>query len=258
MKLLIKIGGTLIDSPEARQSMARKIAAIVQPDRRVAVVHGGGKQLSRYLKEQGVDSEFRGGFRVTPPEILDAVLRILTGSVNHHLLAALRETGVQAVGLSGIDGGMVEARQLSPELGAVGEVETVDPSLLDLLTGENFLPVVACIAGGAGGAVYNVNADQMAVACAGAFKADQLVFLTDVEGVLDRDGRLISRLTAAEALNLIDTGVAGGGMEAKLRAAVAGVSKGIPEVRIVAGTQPDVLEGLLSDGPPPGSTLVLD
>ena len=256
MKLLIKIGGTLIDSPQARDALARKIAAIVRTDRRVAVVHGGGKQLSRYLKDQGVESEFRGGFRVTPPAILDAVLRILAGSVNHHLIAALRNAGVDAVGLSGIDAGMVQARQLSPDLGAVGEIETVDPSLLDLLTDHGFVPVVACIAGSAGGAVYNVNADQMAVACAEAFEANQLVFLTDVDGVLDGEGRLIPRLAASEALKLIETGVAGGGMEAKLRAAVAGVSKGIAEVRIVAGAQPEVLENLLSDGQAPGSTLV--
>ncbi len=258
MKLLIKIGGTLIDSLEARRSIAGKIRPIVNADRRIAVVHGGGKQLSRYLNDQGVKSEFQGGFRVTPPGILDAVLRILAGSVNHHLIAALQESGLRAVGLSGIDGGLVQARRLSPELGAVGEVETVDPSLLDLLTNEGYLPVVACIAGGKSGAVYNVNADQMAVACAAAFKADRLVFLTDVEGVLDEQGRLISRLTAAEAFNLIGAGVASGGMEAKLRAAADGVRNGIPEVRIVAGAQPNVLQDLLSGGPAPGSTLVPD
>ena len=258
MKLLIKIGGTLIDTDQARRSIAEQISAIAGQGRRVVVVHGGGKQLSRYLNDQGVESEFRGGFRVTPPGILDAVLRILAGSVNHHLVAALEQAGVRTVGLSGIDSGLVRANQLSPELGAVGEIKAVDPTLLDILTAEGYLPVVACIAGGEAGAIYNVNADQMAVACAGAFEADQLVFLTDVEGVLDAEARLIPRLTASQALDLIDSRVARGGMEAKLRAAVAGVHKGVGQVRIVAGAQPRVLESLGFEGTELGSTLVAD
>ena len=209
------------------------------------MVHGGGKQLSRYLREHGIESEFRGGFRVTPPHILDAVIRTLAGLVNHRLVAALQQQGVLAVGLSGIDAGLVQARRLSEELGAVGEVERVDASVIELLSANGYLPTVACIAGGRQGAVFNVNADQMAVACAGGFKADRLVFLTDVEGVLDGEGRRISTLPADEALRLIETGVAKGGMEAKLRAAVAGIAQGIPEVRIVAGAEPRVLERLL-------------
>ena len=135
MKLLIKIGGTLIDSEQKRREIASQVAALSRGGHRIVVVHGGGKQLSGYLERQGFQSEFRGGFRVTPPEILDAVLRIFAGSVNHHLVAALQQAGLRAVGLSGIDAGLVKARQLSPELGAVGEVEEVDASLLDLLTG---------------------------------------------------------------------------------------------------------------------------
>lgn len=246
MKLLIKIGGTLIDSGQKRREIASQIAALSRGGHRIVVVHGGGKQLSRYLDQQGFQSEFRGGFRVTPPEILDAVLRIFAGSVNHHLVAALQQAGLRAVGLSGIDAGLVKARQLSPELGAVGEVEEVDASLLDLLTSEGYLPAVACIAGGRDGAIFNVNADQMAVACGAGFQADLLVFLTDVEGVLDAQQQRLPRLTAADALALIESGVARGGMEAKLRAAMAGVANGIGAVRIVAGSQPRILERVLS------------
>ena len=245
MKLLIKIGGTLIDSEQKRREIASQIAALSRGGHRIVVVHGGGKQLSRYLDQQGFQSEFRGGFRVTPPEILDAVLRIFAGSVNHHLVAALQQAGLRAVGLSGIDAGLVRARQLSPELGAVGEVEEVDASLLDLLTSEGYLPAVACIAGGRDGAIFNVNADQMAVACGAGFQADLLVFLTDVEGVLDAQQQRLPRLTAADALALIESGVARGGMEAKLRAAMAGVANGIGAVRIVAGSQPRILERVL-------------
>jgi acetylglutamate kinase len=246
VKLLIKIGGTLIDSEQKRREIASQVAALSGSGHRIVVVHGGGKQLSGYLDRQGFQSEFRGGFRVTPPEILDAVLRIFAGSVNHHLVAALQQAGLRAVGLSGIDAGLVRARQLSPELGAVGEVEEVDASLLDLLTSEGYLPAVACVAGGRDGAIFNVNADQMAVACGAGFHADLLVFLTDVEGVLGADQQRLPRLTTAEALALIESGVARGGMEAKLRAAMAGVANGIGAVRIVAGSQPRILERVLS------------
>lgn len=254
MKLLVKIGGTLIDTSERRLAIARKLAAITGRHQTV-VVHGGGKQLSHYLKEHGIESEFRGGLRVTPPPILDAVIRTLAGVVNHRLVAALQECGVQAVGLSGIDAGIAHARQLSPALGAVGEVETTDPALLELLSSHGYLPTVACIAGGRQSGIFNVNADQMAVAVAGAFKAEQLIFLTDVEGVLDGDKRRIIRLSSQEALTLIETGVAHGGMEAKLRSAMKGIAQGVSQVRIVPGGEPDVLQRLL-DGQELGTTLV--
>jgi acetylglutamate kinase len=255
LKLVIKIGGTLIDTAENRLAIAGKLAATSIASYQTVVVHGGGKQLSHYLKEHGIESEFRGGFRVTPPPILDAVIRTLAGVVNHRLIAALQQKGVHAVGLSGIDAGLVQARQLSPALGAVGEVEKVDASLIELLSANGYLPTVACMAGGRDGAIFNVNADQMAVAVAGAFEADQLIFLTDVHGVLDENKQRLPRLTSREALKLIETGVAHGGMEAKLRAAVAGIAKGIPEVRIVAGAEPDVLARLLA-GQQLGTTLV--
>ena len=248
MKLLIKIGGTLIDSGDRRQAIAAQIAAHCKGGGdRVVIVHGGGKQLSRYLEEQGFQSEFRGGFRVTPPEILEAVLRIFAGSVNHHLVAAFQQAGLRAVGLTGIDAGLVQARQLSAELGAVGEVEAVDASLLDLLTGSGYLPAIACIAGGSSGSIYNVNADQMAVACAAQFQAEDLIFLTDVEGVLDENRRRLPRVTVAQARALINSGVVSGGMEVKLRAAVSGISGGIARVRIAAGSQPDILQRLLNN-----------
>jgi acetylglutamate kinase len=183
---------------------------------------------------------------VTPPEILDAVLRIFAGSVNHHFVAELEACGARAVGLSGIDAGLVQAVQLDPQLGAVGRVEKVNPELLLLLTAHGYLPVVACIAGGAEGAIYNVNADQMAAACGAGFEADELIFLTDVGGVLDGGGRALPRLTSAEADALIVSGVAHGGMEAKLRAAVSAVQTGAARVRIASGAEPDVLARLLA------------
>ena len=254
MKLLIKIGGTLLESEEHRSRLTAEIAAVAT-DHQAVLVHGGGKRLSRYLKAQGIASEFRQGFRVTPPEILEAVVQVLAGSVNHELVAAFQCEGARAVGLSGIDSGLVTASSLGSGFGAVGRIESANSELLDLLTQRGYLPVLACIAGGPNGEIYNVNADQMAVACATQFQAEKLIFLTDVEAVLDEHDQPIHRLTSADAEALIDSGVARGGMEAKLRAAIAGVTHGIAEVRIVAANRPSVLRSILA-GQQLGTTLL--
>ena len=153
--------------------------------------------MTRYLAERGIPSTFVGGLRVTTPETLDAVLKVFAGTVNHELVAAINRAGALAVGLSGIDAFLVEAEQMDPALGAVGRVTKSNPALLHLLTANGYVPVVACVAGDRQGQVYNVNADQMAVACAAAFGAQQLIFLTDVEGVLDGAKQVRPLLTAA-------------------------------------------------------------
>ncbi len=241
MKLLVKLGGTLLETAERRASLAAQLRTLQDRGHEVVVVHGGGKRLSRYLAGLDHKSKFRRGLRVTPPEILDAVLRVLAGSVNRQLVAGLQKAGVQAVGLTGIDAGTVQASQLDPELGLVGKVERVDPRLLVRLTAAGYLPTVACIAGGKGGAIYNVNADQMAAACAAGLKVGRLVFLTDVGGVLDGDGNLIPQLSVADAMALIGRGIAVGGMEAKLRAASEALAAGIRHISIVNGHQPEIL-----------------
>ena len=241
MRVLVKLGGTLLESAESRASIARQIGSLLDGGHRVVVVHGGGKRLSRYLAGLDHKSEFRGGLRVTPPEILDAVLRVLAGSVNRQLVAELQRAGLSAVGITGIDAGTVQAVQLHPELGLVGRVERVDPALLDRLVDCGYLPALACIAGGSDGAIYNVNADQMAAACAAALQADRLVFLTDVGGVLDADGERIPALPSIDADDLIMRKVAVGGMEAKLRAAVEALRAGVRAVSVVNGHEPDIL-----------------
>lgn len=246
MKLLVKLGGTLLDTADSRRRLASGIAGLAEQGHRVVVVHGGGKQLTRYLAERGVESHFIGGLRVTTRETLEAVVKILAGQVNTELVAVLARNGARAVGLTGADDGLVQAVQLAPELGAVGKVERARGELLDLLTRHGYLPVVACLASGAQGELYNVNADQMAAACAVAFQAHRLIFLTDVEGVLDGEKHLIQELTAATALALIDQGVAQGGMEAKLRACAAAIGEGVGEVRIAPGAGAGVLEELLA------------
>jgi len=258
VKLLIKLGGTLLENPETRVSLARQAAQLAARGDQTVVVHGGGKRLSRYLKERGVESEFRHGLRVTPPELMDAVLRIYAGEVNHRFLAELNGAGARAVGLSGVDAGLVRAVQLDPALGAVGRVESVDPAVLDMLTESGFLPLVACVAGGDAGAVFNVNADQMAAACGAGFRADRLIFLTDVAGVLDGQGALQQQLDIAGAEALIASGAAQGGMEAKLRAAIQALGDGADQIRIAAGAELDVLLRIVDADESLGTRLTRD
>ena len=181
------------------------------------------------------------GLRVTTDETIDAVLKVLAGSVNTQLSAALGAAGARAVGLTGIDSGVAVADQLDPELGFVGRVTSSDPKLLETLTTAGYMPVVACVAGGANGEVYNVNGDSMAVAVASAWKADRLVFLTDVPGVMDGSKSILPTLTINDCKKLIADGVATGGMQAKLDAATNAVSHGVGEVRIVRGSDAEIV-----------------
>jgi len=256
VKVLVKLGGTLLDAAESRHSLARQLAAARARGVELVVVHGGGKQMTRYLTERGIESTFVGGLRVTTPETLDAVLKIFAGSVNHELVASLNHAGALAVGLSGIDALLAEAEEMDPALGAVGRVTRSNPALLNLLVTAGYVPVVACVAGDRQGRVYNVNADQMAVACAVAFGAERLAFLTDVEGVLDGERRIRRVLTAAESRSLIDGGVATGGMQAKLNAALGALAGGVGRVRIAPGNAPDVLARVLG-GEEIGTEMVL-
>lgn len=241
MRVLIKIGGSLLDDLTSRHDLARQIAAVAASNIHVTVVHGGGKQMTRFLEERGVKSTFVRGLRVTTDETIDAVLKVLAGSVNTQLVAALGAAGARAVGLTGIDSGVAIADRLDPELGFVGRVTSSDPELLSTLTGAGYLPVIACVAGGTKGEVYNVNGDSMAVAVASAWKADRLVFLTDVPGVMDASKSILPVLTIEDCRKLIADGVATGGMQAKLDAAMNAVSNGVAEVRIVRGSDPEIV-----------------
>lgn len=246
MRILVKLGGTLLDEPQSRDALAAQIAQAQAGGAEIVVVHGGGRQMTRFLAERGIESRFVNGLRVTGPEIVDAVLKVFAGSVNHELVASLNRAGALAVGLTGIDSFLVEAEQMDPVLGAVGRVTKSNPALLHLLVSQGYLPVVACVAGDRQGQVYNVNADQMAVACAAGFGARQLIFLTDVEGVLDSTRQVRPILTGEEATRLIGEGIATGGMRAKLEAALAALRTGVESVRIAPGTAAGVLARILA------------
>lgn len=245
MKALVKIGGTLIDSQESRSRLSAELAQAAAGGVRLTVVHGGGKQMTRFLAERGIESRFVNGLRVTTPETMDAVLKVLAGSVNQELVSAFIAEGASAVGLSGIDASIVEAEPMDPQLGAVGRPVRANAALLDLLTGAGYVPVVACVAGDRAGRMYNVNADQMAAACAAAFAADRVVFLTDVGGVL-KNGAVVPRLTTGECAALIRDGIATGGMHAKLSAAVDAIAKGVREIVIAPGAEPGIVARALA------------
>ena len=246
MRLLVKLGGTLLDSVESRRRLADELTAVANSGVELAVVHGGGKQMTRFLAERGVESRFVGGLRVTTPEVLDAVLKVFAGTVNHELVASFVAAGARPVGLTGIDAVLAEAEPMDEALGAVGRLVRSDGGLLRVLTANRYLPVVACVAGDRQGRIYNVNADQMAAACASGFSADRLYFLTDVDGVRDSSGSVLPRLTVEESEGLIRSGVATGGMQAKLTAVMEALRNGIGEVVIAGGGVAGITAKLLS------------
>jgi acetylglutamate kinase len=243
VKVLIKLGGTLLDERQSLAAIARQLAAVAS-EHELVVVHGGGKQVTRYLAERGVPSRFIGGLRVSDATVIDAVTQVIAGSVNKQLVAATIAAGRPAVGISGVDGSLTSAVALSPELEFVGRPVHTDGRLLDLLLSSGYTPVIACLAGDDDGNIYNVNADAMAVSCAVGWKASRLLFLTDVGGVKDASGHIVPSLTSAAVTQLIQSGVAHGGMQAKLEAAKLAVVAGM-QVDIVSGAEPDVAPRLL-------------
>jgi acetylglutamate kinase len=245
VKLLIKVGGTLLDDASSRQAIARQLADIAR-ERQTVIVHGGGKQVTRFLEERGIQSRFVGGLRVSDEAVVGAVTQVIAGSVNKQLVAALLSAGSRPLGISGVDGLLTSAVQLDPALGSVGRPAHSDGHLLDLLVNARYIPVVACIGADRQGNIYNVNADQMAVSCAAGWRATTLLFLTDVPGVKGRDGAVLRELDRAGSQELIDSGVAHGGMQAKLEAAHSALDQGIEEVLIAPGHEPDVCKRLLA------------
>ena len=248
MKVLIKIGGSLLDSPESRRRLAAEIGSILRPGLSIVVVHGGGKQMTRFLAERGIESRFVNGLRVTTPEVLDAVLKVLAGSVNQELVAAFVAAGANAVGLTGMDALLTEAEPISDELGAVGRPVSSSGYLPNLLLENGYLPVIACLAGDRQGRFYNVNADQMSVSVAAAIGAGKLFFLTDVDGVKGNEGSILPEISLEGCHNLIETGVATGGMQAKLEAAMNAARQGVSEVQIAPGSVAGVVSQLLEGG----------
>ena len=249
--IVVKFGGNAMVDPALSVAFARDVALLQQSGARPIVVHGGGPQIGRMLEKLGIASRFAGGLRVTDRATVEVVEMVLSGSINKGLVADFNAQGARAVGLSGKDGGMVQATKLKRtqrdpdsniesvvDLGFVGEPETVDVSVLDMVAGAGLIPVVAPVAPGADGETYNVNADTFAGAVAGEMGATRLLFLTDVPGVLDRDGGLIRKLTVAEARALVADGTVSGGMIPKVETCIQAIERGVGGVVILNGTVP--------------------
>ena len=246
MKIAIKLGGTLLEDQASRDALARQLSA-VSSRFELIVVHGGGKQVTRFLEERDVESRFVGGLRVSDEAVIDAVTKVIAGGINKQLVAALVAAGARPVGISGLDGPLTTATLLNPDLGLVGKPGKTDGHLLTLLVKGGYLPVVACIAGDLDGQIYNVNADQMAVSCAAGWGAEKLFFLTDVQGVKDSYGQIVRRLSVTASQALIDAGVAHGGMQAKLESARLALQSGVGEVVIASGREKEVCVRLLEE-----------
>ncbi len=254
MKYVVKLGGAGLESPQLLQGSVGAIAELARDGNQVAVVHGGGAQLTRMLKALGKQSEFVDGLRVTDAETRDAALMVLAGRVNKSLVAALGTLGQPAVGLCGGDGLLFRARKkrTSPDLGFVGEIAASDPRWLEAIWKLSGVPVLCSMALGFDGEYYNVNADEMAAACAIACRADALVFLTDVPGVRGGDGNVLRWLSIDQIAEMTKTAVISGGMLPKLGACREALLNGVKRVRILpaeaAGSLPDLCSSRVAHG----------
>ena len=235
MKFVVKLGGATLEDKKLLHACGKAIADLVRDGNQVAVVHGGGVQLTRTLAQMGKKSEFVSGLRVTDAETRDAALMVLAGRVNKSLVAALGTHGQSAVGLSGGDGHVFRARKkkTNPDLGFVGEIAATDPRWLEAIWTMGAVPVISSIALGFDGEYYNINADEMAAACAICTKADALVFLTDVPGVKGADGNVMRWLTLDADSRLEKAQVVSGGMLPKLNACRDALTHGVKRVRIL-------------------------
>jgi acetylglutamate kinase len=240
---VIKIGGSTFGS---RDTTIDDIVALQKAGKNLVVVHGGGATVTDWLKKQGVETTFVRGERVTDRATLDVATAVLAGLANKEITAAINARGGKAVGLSGADGHLIEARAKNKEMGYVGEVVRVNPAVLEALIGAGFVPVVAPISLYAadrpeGAAeLINVNGDPVAGDLAAALKAHRLVFLTDVDGVKDKEGRPLRRITPAQAEAYIYDGTIAGGMIPKINACLTALNAGT-EARIIDGRQPHAL-----------------
>ncbi len=259
--VVIKYGGHAMGDAKLGEAFASDVALLRQSGVEPIVVHGGGPQIGAMLERMGIKSEFKGGMRVTDKATVEIVEMVLAGSINKNIVADFNAHGARAIGLCGKDGNMVRAKKMRRtqrdpdskieqviDLGFVGEPESIDISVLNTVTGSGLIPIVAPVAFGDDGETYNVNADTFAGAVAGALDADRLLFLTDVPGVLDKDGNLINRLSVKQALDLIEDGTISGGMIPKVETCIDALKAGVEAVVIVNGRAPHaVLLELFTD-----------
>jgi acetylglutamate kinase len=241
--VVVKYGGNAMADNNVSMHFAEDIVLMKQVGLLPVVVHGGGPQIGDLMEKLGKKSEFRDGLRVTDAETLDIARMVLVGKVNRDIVGAINVHGPHAVGVSGEDGGLITAAARNPELGFVGDVSSINPTLLVKLISEGLIPVMSTIGADATGQAYNINADTVAGAVAEALKAEKIVYLTDVAGLyedFDDETSLIRRATVSELQEKIDSGLLSGGMIPKIEACVRAVRNGVSSAHLLDGRVPHV------------------
>lgn len=249
--VVIKYGGNAMGDESLAQAFARDVALLKQSGVNPVVVHGGGPQIGAMLDRMGIKSRFENGLRVTDQKTVEIVEMVLAGSINKQIVTMINAEGERAIGLCGKDGNLVYARKaekkvIDPEsnierildLGFVGEIDEVDRTVLDILATSATIPVIAPVAPDRNGQTYNINADTFAGGIAGALDAKRLLFLTDVAGVMDKDGNVIKELSVSEAKAMIADGTISGGMIPKVETCLLAIEQGVEGVVIVNGKVP--------------------
>ena len=237
--VVIKLGGHAMGSDEAMETFARDVVLMRQVGVNPVVVHGGGPMINEMLGRLDIQSEFVNGKRVTDEATMEVVEMVLSGRVNKRIVAAINAQGGRAVGLSGKDANLVTCTPADPELGLVGDPTKVDPSILHTLFRDDMIPVIAPLGAGENGETYNINGDTAAGAIAAALRADRLLLLTDIDGVRDAEGRVITELTAQDIHDLVADGTIAGGMIPKTETALAAIEGGLRAVVILDGRAPN-------------------
>ncbi len=246
--IVIKYGGNAMVEEKLKEGFARDIILMKYIGLNPVVVHGGGPQIGKVLEAMNIESHFVQGMRVTDSATMDVVEMVLGGKVNKEIVTNINNYGGKAVGITGKDGGLIRARKLemtainpdtlTPEIidiGMVGEVESVDPTIIATLEQNKFIPVIAPIGSGLDGETYNINADLVAGKLAGALKAEKLILLTDIEGVKDKEGCLISTIDIQRVPDLINNGTISGGMIPKINCCVDAIEEGVKKTHIIDG-----------------------
>ncbi len=242
--VVVKYGGHAMEDPALADLFAQDVVLMRYVGINPVVVHGGGPQITELMERLGKVPEFRDGQRVTDAETVDIARMVLVGKVNREIVGSINVHGPLAVGVSGEDAGLIRAEARDPELGFVGDVERVDPSILERLLAEELIPVVSTIGADASGQAYNINADAVAGAIAVALQAEKVIYLTDIEGLLealDDPGSLISRIDAPALQRLVDDGRLTGGMIPKIDACLHAVGGGVGSAHLLDGRVPHVV-----------------
>jgi acetylglutamate kinase len=250
---VIKYGGSAQTRDELKKSFAQDVVLLNFIGIRPVIVHGGGPKISETMKKMGKEPAFIQGQRVTDKETMDIVEMVLGGLVNKEIISLINSNGGKAVGLSGKDGNLIRAKKKllkksagtgdeeTIDIGLVGEVESVDPGILNSLESSGFIPVISPIGVGSAGETFNINADYVASAVAAALKAEKLILLTDVSGINDKKGRIVATVRKKDVMKIIDDGTVSGGMIPKVQACTQALDGGVKKTHIIDGRVPHCL-----------------